>query len=43
MELTTSPRLDPLLALGFDVRAPDSLLYAEQTGFRVKLPPEKVV
>jgi hypothetical protein len=42
VELTASPRLDPLLALGFDVRSPDSLLYAEETAFRVRLPPEKV-
>lgn len=43
MELTAAPRIDPLLALGFDVRMPDSLLYSEATGFRLTLPPEKVV
>jgi hypothetical protein len=31
-----------VLALGFDLDAPDSLLYAERTAFRVVLPPEKV-
>jgi hypothetical protein len=41
-ELTASPRLDPLLGLGFDVREPDSLLYAASTAFSVELPPERV-
>ncbi len=41
VELAGSPRLDPLLAFGFDVGAPVSLLYAKETGFKVKLPPEK--
>jgi Uncharacterized conserved protein (COG2071) len=43
LELTAAPRIDPLLALGFDVREPDSLLYAEATRFQLTLPPEKVV
>jgi hypothetical protein len=41
-ELLETPRLDPVLALGFDVREPDSLLYAERVAFRVELPPEQV-
>jgi hypothetical protein len=36
------PRLEPLLALGFDAGEPDSLLYAEAVGFEVVLPPRKV-
>ena len=41
-ELEEPPRVEPVLALGFDLDAPDSLLYAERTAFRVVLPPEKV-
>jgi hypothetical protein len=35
-------RADHVLALGFDVGEPDSLLYAASTPFRVEWPPEKV-
>lgn len=41
-ELLEPPLLDPVLAFGFDVREPDSLLYAEAVPFEVDLPPEKV-
>ena len=41
-ELVSPPRLDPVLALGFDAREPDSLLYAASTGFRAELPPRKM-
>jgi hypothetical protein len=42
VELEDEARVDPVLALGFDAGPPDSVLYAERTGFRVTLPPEKV-
>lgn len=41
-ELRAIPRLDALLALGFDGREPDSLLYASSTALTVELPPEKL-
>lgn len=41
-ELVDPPLLDPVLAFGFDVREPESLLYAEAVPFAVDLPPEKV-
>jgi hypothetical protein len=41
-ELTAEPRLDPVLALGFDVKEPDSLLYARSTCFRADLPLARV-
>ena len=40
--LVAPPRLEPLLALGFDAREPDSLLYAEAVEFGLTLPTEKV-
>jgi hypothetical protein len=40
--LVESPRLEPLLALGFEAREPDSVLYAEAVGFEVVLPPRKL-
>jgi uncharacterized protein YqjF (DUF2071 family) len=42
VELVATPRFDPVLALGFDVKEPDSVLYASSTGFRFRLPAEKV-
>ena len=33
---------EPVLALGFDVGQPDSLLYAEATRFSLDLPPERI-
>ncbi len=41
-ELEEDVRVDPVLALGFEPGAPDSVLYAERTRFRLQLPPEKV-
>jgi uncharacterized protein YqjF (DUF2071 family) len=41
-ELLEPARLEPLLALGFDVREPDSLLYAESARFTLELPPATV-
>jgi hypothetical protein len=35
-------RADPLLALGFELDRPPSLLYAERTSFEVELPPERI-
>ena len=35
-------RADPLLALGFELGRPPSLLYAERTSFEVELPPERL-
>lgn len=35
-------RADPLLALGFELDRPPSLLYAERTSFEVELPPERL-
>ena len=40
--LVEEPRLDVLLALGFDVGAPTSLLYARDALFEVELPARKV-
>jgi uncharacterized protein YqjF (DUF2071 family) len=40
--LVAPPRLEPLIALGFDAREPDSLLYAESVQFGLTLPTEKV-
>jgi hypothetical protein len=40
--LVEPPRLEPLLALGFEASEPDSLLYADAVGFEVALPPRKV-
>ena len=40
--LVGPPQLEPLLALGFDPREPDSLLYAEAVEFELSLPPRKV-
>jgi hypothetical protein len=42
-ELLEPPRLDFVLSHGFDVGAPDSLLYAARTSFELELPPGKVV
>jgi hypothetical protein len=36
---TETPRVDPLLALGFDVGEPHSLLYVDSTRFECELPP----
>jgi hypothetical protein len=41
-ELLERPRLDSLLALGFDVEEPVSVLYAAGTAFALELPPERV-
>jgi uncharacterized protein YqjF (DUF2071 family) len=41
-ELVAPPRVDPVLALGFDLAWPDSVLYAARTAFRVELPPKSV-
>jgi hypothetical protein len=41
-ELVASARADHVVALGFDVEQPDSVLYAAATAFRVELPPVKV-
>ena len=41
-ELLEPPRLDALVALGFDVGEPSSLLYAAATGFDVELPAQNV-
>jgi hypothetical protein len=41
-ELRESPRLDPVLALGFDVGEPDSLLYCGETTLELELPPRPV-
>jgi Uncharacterized conserved protein (COG2071) len=38
-ELVAPPRFDPMLAAGFDVTAPSSMLYADRVGFRADLPP----
>ncbi len=40
--LVDEPRLDVLLALGFDLEAPISLLYAREALFEVELPARKV-
>jgi hypothetical protein len=39
VELLAAPRFDPVLAGGFDVGAPDSILYADGMRFRAALPP----
>jgi len=41
-ELLEPALAEPVLALGFDVRQPDSLLYAAETRFTLELPPERV-
>jgi hypothetical protein len=41
-ELAAASRFDPVVALGFDVAAPDWTLYAADTRFEALLPPEKV-
>ena len=41
-ELVGEPRADALLALGFDVPRPDSLLYATGGSFTFELPPRLV-
>jgi hypothetical protein len=41
-ELVGGARAEPLLALGFDVGEPVSLLYAERTRFEMDLPPRKL-
>ncbi len=41
-EIEGESRFEPVVALGFDVGLPESVLYAESTSIRVKLPPEKV-
>jgi uncharacterized protein YqjF (DUF2071 family) len=41
-DLVAPPHADPLLALGFDVSAPPSLLYAERTEFEAEVPPRRV-
>jgi hypothetical protein len=41
-ELLTAPRIDPVLALGFDLGEPVSVLYAERTALRTELPPSEV-
>ena len=38
--LTAPPRVEPVLALGFDVAEPHSALYAARTAFHVELPPK---
>jgi hypothetical protein len=42
VELTDELRIDPLLALGFDVAEPVSALYAAETAFTLELPPAPV-
>ena len=41
-EARGSARADPLVALGFDVSAPPSLLYAESAAFEADVPPRRV-
>ena len=41
-EARESARADPLVALGFDVSAPPSLLYAESAAFEADVPPRRV-
>lgn len=41
-ELLEPPRVEPVLALGFDVGQPDSVLYAEATRFSLELPPKRI-
>jgi hypothetical protein len=41
-ELLAPPRFEPVLALGFDVEEPSSILYAAATAFRAELPPRRV-
>jgi hypothetical protein len=42
VELVGESRLDPVLALGFDLGDPVSAVYADGVGARFELPPEKV-
>lgn len=42
VELAGGPRVDPVLALGFDVRRPLSAVFADGVSARFELPPEKV-
>lgn len=37
-----SVRADPLVALGFDVSSPPSLLYAESAAFEADVPPQRI-
>ena len=41
-ELLEPPLVEPVVALGFDVGAPDSLLYAAATRFSLTLPAERL-
>jgi hypothetical protein len=41
-ELLEPARIDPILALGFDVGQPDELLYAARAALELDLPPERV-
>jgi uncharacterized protein YqjF (DUF2071 family) len=41
-ETIAPARADPLVALGFDVSAPPSLLYAESAAFEAELPPRRI-
>lgn len=41
-ELVAPPRVDPILALGFDPHEPASLLYVRETSIEVDLPPRRV-
>lgn len=41
-EPTEPVRADPLLALGFELDAPPTLLYAERASFEVALPPVRI-
>jgi uncharacterized protein YqjF (DUF2071 family) len=41
-EIAEPPRTEPVLALGFDVREPASILYADGVRFEVDLPPGRV-
>jgi uncharacterized protein DUF2071 len=41
-ELLEPARIEPVLALGFDVGRPDSVLYAEATRFSLELPPKRI-
>jgi uncharacterized protein YqjF (DUF2071 family) len=42
-ELLEPALVEPVVALGFDVGEPDSLLYASETRFAFDLPPERVL
>lgn len=41
-DLVAPARADPLLALGFDVSAPPTLIYAESAQFEAEVPPHRV-